>query len=125
MKIIPWSYQTEVQELEDLDIGIMPLYDDEWARGKCGLKLLQYMSMAIPSVSAHVGANADIVEEGKDGFLAQTLDEWTEKLCCLIEDAALRKRMGGEARAKVLEKYSLQKMAPLLARILKGVEDGQ
>ena len=120
IKTVPWSYETEVQELEELDIGIMPLPDSEWARGKCGLKLLQYMAMGIPSVSSRVGANSEIVEEGRDGFLAQDPDEWAGKLSRLVEDAQLRKKMGSEARAKVLEKYSLGKMAPRLAGVLKG-----
>lgn len=122
---VRWSYQTEVEELEELDIGLMPLPDDEWVRGKCGLKLLQYMSMAIPSVASRLGANSEIVEEGRDGFLASGLEEWTEKLSSLIEDAPLRKKMGEEARAKVLEKYSLQRMAPRLARVLKDEEGPQ
>ena len=120
---IPWSYETEVQEMEKLDIGIMPLLDDEMARGKCGLKLLQYMAMGLPSVSSRIGANCDIVEEGKDGFLATTSDEWLEKLSLLIEDSQKRKSMGEAARKKVLEKYSLEKTTPLLADVLKKAKE--
>jgi len=117
--LVPWSYDTEVAEMEDFDIGIMPLPNDEWARGKCGLKLLQYMSMGIPSVASNVGMNSEIIDEGIDGFLASTPAEWTEKLSRLIEDAGLRARMGEAARVKVVENYSLEKMAPRFAEVLE------
>ncbi len=119
--LVPWSYQSEVQEMGEFDIGIMPLKEDRWALGKCGLKLLQYMAMAIPSVSTRYGVNPEIVEEGKDGFLAREPEEWIEKLSRLIEDEALRERMGAEARRKAVEKYSLEKTAPLLAAVLEKV----
>jgi len=116
----PWSYETEVDEMGRFDIGLMPLPEDEWSRGKCGLKLLQYMAMGLPSVSTRIGANSEIVEEGEDGFLAGKTEEWVEKLSRLIEDAALRKQMGEAARRKAVEKYSVERLAPKLAQILTG-----
>ena len=124
MNLVPWSYETEVEEMAEFDIGIMPLKEEEWARGKCGLKLLQYMAMGIPSVSTRFGVNSEIVEEGKDGFLAQSSEEWVEKLSRLIEDAALRQKMGEAARKKAVEKYSLEKTALLLADVLRKVSNG-
>jgi glycosyltransferase involved in cell wall biosynthesis len=118
---VPWSYESEVKEMEEFDIGIMPLTDDEWARGKCGLKLLQYMAMGIPSVASRVGTNCEILEDGVAGFLAMEPREWIDKLSRLIEDALLRKKMGEAARKKVVEKYSLEKMAVSLAKLLKEV----
>ena len=124
MDLAPWSYETEVEEMAGFDIGIMPLKEEEWARGKCGLKLLQYMAMEIPSVSTRFGVNSEIVEEGKDGFLAQNPGEWVEKLSRLIEDAALRQEMGEAARKKAVEKYSLENTVPLLADVLRKVSNG-
>jgi len=119
--VVPWSYETEVRDMGEFDIGIMPLVDDEWARGKCSLKLLQYMAMGLPSVSSRVGTNVEIIQDGQEGFLASDPEEWVEKLSRLIEDPSLRQRMGESAQREVVEKYSLEKMAPRLAGVLKGV----
>lgn len=119
LDFVPWSQEGEVSALEDFDIGIMPLPDNEWSRGKCGLKLLQYMAMGIPSVASRVGANCDIITEGRDGLLAATEEEWTEKLARLIEDESLRRSLGEAARRKVEENFSLEKMAPKLIEVLR------
>lgn len=118
--IVQWSYETEVQEMEEIDIGVAPLPDMEWSKGKCSLKLLQYMAMGLPSVSSRVGMNCEVVEEGVDGFLATDPDEWIQKLSRLIEDPLLRERMGRKAREKVVRYYSLDHTAPLLAEVLKN-----
>lgn len=110
-----WRYETEVTDLQDCAIGIMPLPDNEWARAKCGLKLLQYMAVGIPAVASPVGVNRDIVHDGVNGFLASTDDEWHEKLTALCRDAELRSRMGGAARRTVVEDYSLAAWTPRLA----------
>ena len=102
-----WNADTEAEDLEDIDIGIMPLPDDEWSRGKCGFKGLQYMGMGKAVVLGAVGANLDIVQDGVNGFLASTEEEWTEKLGRLINDADLRRRMGSAARDTVVERYSV------------------
>jgi glycosyltransferase involved in cell wall biosynthesis len=114
-----WTYESEVSEIQEFDIGVMPLPDDEWTRGKCGLKLLQYMALGIPGVASRVGANLEIVEDGMDGFLAQEPAEWIEKLSRLIESRELRQKMGEAARQKAVANYSLEKMAPQLAEVLK------
>ncbi len=121
VQLVPWSYESEVGEMGEFDIGLMPLKEDKWARGKCGLKLLQYMAMGIPSVSSRYGINPEIVEEGEDGFLAREPEEWIEKLSALISDRPLRERMGEAARKKVVEKYSLETMAPRLAAVVREV----
>lgn len=117
---VEWSYQNEVREMEDFDIGVMPLPDNDWARGKCSLKLLQYMAMGLPSVSSRVGNNTEIIEEGREGFLAHEPEEWIQKLARLIEDPSYGESMGEAARKKAVRNYSLEKMAPLLAQVLHG-----
>ncbi len=105
---LPWRKDGELDDLRAMDIGIMPLPDDDWARGKCGLKALQYMALGIPPVISPVGVNGEIVQDGINGFLATATDEWVAKLSRLIEDADLRRRMGAEARRTVEEKYSVR-----------------
>ncbi len=118
-EIVDWSYEREVQEMQEFDVGVMPLPSTEWVKGKCGLKLLQYMALGLPTVSSRLGTNCDIIEEGVDGFLASDAKEWVERLSQLIENAELRKTMGAAARRKALAKYSLEKTAPLLAKVLR------
>ncbi|MFH2094778.1 MAG: glycosyltransferase family 4 protein, partial [Bacteroidota bacterium] len=103
-----WKLETEIESLREFDIGIMPLPDDQWSKGKCGLKGLQYMALEIPVVLSGVGINAEIICDGKNGFLANTGDEWIEKLSLLIESAGLRKTLGREGRKTVIEKYSVE-----------------
>ncbi len=104
---LPWRKATELSDLSSMDIGIMPLPDDEWARGKCGLKGLQYMGLGIPTVMSPVGVNSEIITDGKDGFLAGDTDEWVQKVGRLVEDADLRRSMGTAARRTVEERYSV------------------
>ncbi len=104
---IEWSRADEVLELSTIDIGIMPLPDDPWARGKCGLKGLQYMALEIPTIMSPVGVNSDIITDGENGFLASTKEEWIEKLSKLIDSAQLRVKMGNEARKTVVSGYSV------------------
>jgi len=101
-----WSGETEIQELQSIDIGIMPLPDDEWAKGKCGLKGLQYMALGIPTIMSPVGVNTEIISQGVNGFLASMEEEWLEKLQLLIENPDLRKKFKTEGRKTVEEKYS-------------------
>jgi glycosyltransferase involved in cell wall biosynthesis len=102
-----WNAQEEARQLDAIDIGIMPLPDDEWSRGKCGFKGLQYMGMGKAVVLSRVGVNTSIVQDGVNGFLASTEAEWMEKLSRLIADADLRRRLGAEARRTVQERYSV------------------
>jgi glycosyltransferase involved in cell wall biosynthesis len=107
IKGIGWNKQDEIKELSSFDIGIMPLPDDEWAKGKCGLKGLQYMALEIPTIMSPVGVNSEIIDNGKNGFLASTVAEWEEKISELIEDKTLRMNMGKAARQTVIDQYSV------------------
>ena len=107
VKGIAWSAQTEVENINSFSIGIMPLPDDEWAKGKCGLKGLSYMACEIPTIMSPVGVNMEIIKHGENGFLASTTDEWVTYLSRLIENPELRSKMGKAARQTVIEKYSV------------------
>ena len=107
MKFVKWSINSEIIDLLQFDIGIMPLPDDEWAKGKCGFKALQYMALEIPAVVSPVGVNPMIVEHGINGFLCATAEEWYEALANLIRNPDLRKRMGSAGRKKVIDNYSV------------------
>jgi glycosyltransferase involved in cell wall biosynthesis len=119
VKCQPWQAETEVRDLQGLDVGLMPLPDDPWTRGKCGLKALQYMALGIPAVVSPVGVNAEIVSNGVDGFHASTPGEWVSHLSRLIGDPALRARVGVEARRTVETRYSARVHAPRLAAVLR------
>ena len=103
-----WQAKNEVQDLQEFDIGIMPLPDEEWTRGKCGLKGLQYMALAIPTIMSPVGVNTEIINDSKNGFLADTPDEWVNKLSQLIESAELRRKLGNAGRETVVKHYSVE-----------------
>lgn len=108
VKTIPWTSEHEVEQLSEFDIGLMPLPNDEWTKGKCGLKGLSYMSMGIATVMSGVGVNNQIIKDGVNGFLANSIEEWVEKLSTLIEDPALRVQFGEEGRKTVLVDYSYE-----------------
>jgi glycosyltransferase involved in cell wall biosynthesis len=115
----PWSEDSEIARIAAFDIGIMPLHDTPWERGKCAYKLLQVMAAGKPVIASPVGANAQVVRHGVNGFLADTSDEWAEALRTLAADPGLRRRMGAEARRTVEDHYSTALVAPRLAAILK------
>lgn len=104
---IGWSKRDEIKELSEIDIGIMPLPDNDWARGKCGLKGLQYMALEIPTIMSPVGVNTEIIQDGVNGFLAAGTDEWLEKLSTLIENEKKRFEMGLAGRKTVEKNYSV------------------
>lgn len=103
---IQWTPEKEVPVISGFDIGIMPLPDNEWAKGKCGMKGLQYMALGIPTILADVGTNKEIIQDGLNGFLAQSEEEWFDKLSLLITDIALRKKLGEAGKQTVIERYS-------------------
>lgn len=117
----PWSEETEVADLESCDVGIMPLYDGLWERGKCALKLIQYMACALPVVVSPVGMNRELVQDGVNGFLASGNEAWTRALTTLRDDKGLRKRMGLEGRRKVESEYSLKSAAPKMVELIRQV----
>ncbi len=108
LKGIKWNLKSEIEDLSEIDIGIMPLPNDEWAKGKCGFKGLQYMAMEIPAVMSPVGVNTEIISDGVNGFLANDEDEWVAKLSMLIDSETLRKTIGIEGRKTVIERYSVE-----------------
>ena len=105
---VRWKSDTEAEDLSELDIGMMPLPDNDWTRGKCGMKGLQYMALEIPTVMSPVGVNKDIIQDGVNGFLASSSEQWVEKLSLLIESAELRKKLGMAGRATVEKEYSVE-----------------
>ena len=116
-----WSLDEEIEDLRSFDIGIMPVSDNKWAQGKCGLKAILYMSMGIPCVCSDVGVSKEIIQNGVNGFLVKSKQEWIEKLSFLINHPQARKEMGRSGRLIAQERYSLQVNAPVILGIIKGV----
>jgi glycosyltransferase involved in cell wall biosynthesis len=121
IEAVPWRPDTEVAELRTFDIGVMPLPDDEWSRGKCGLKALQYMGLGVPTVCSPVGVNTEIIRDDENGLIASTEDEWVEKLTRLLRSAELRGRLGRAGRATVEARYSAEVQAPRVFQIIESV----
>lgn len=121
---IPWSRETESEDLATFDIGIMPIPDDRWSRGKCAFKALLYMSMELPCVISAVGANREVVVHGENGFLASTPEEWTTLLLQLVDDPGLRTRLGTAARRTVEDRYSMIRCAGRFAEVVRGAVTG-
>jgi len=117
-----WSLKSELGDLQSFDIGLYPILEDQWSLGKSGFKAIQYMAVGIPAVCSPVGATCDIVHDGVHGFLPSNADEWTERLLHLIEDAALRERLGQAGRARVEEWYCLQRQAPRLQAVIEAAD---
>ena len=113
-----WSEEDEVADLQSFDIGLGPLTDDVWTRGKCGLKLVQYLAVGVPVVCSPVGANKEIVADGKVGLWARDDKEWIERLSLLITNPDFRQKMGELGRERIEQKYSLQAIAPKLVDML-------
>ena len=107
-----WKEGEEVQDLQSFDIGIMPLPDDPWTRGKCGFKLLQYQAVALPVVCSAVGVNREMVTDGINGYFGNTPQEWRERLSTLISSRELRVQMGKAGRERVIKEYSLEAVWP-------------
>jgi glycosyltransferase involved in cell wall biosynthesis len=106
LKFLLWNKESEAVDLQRIDIGIMPLPDDDWAKGKCGFKALQYMAMETPCVVSPVGVNTVIVDHGVNGYWASSDSDWLEYLSKLIKDPLTRKMMGAAGKKKVAEHYS-------------------
>jgi glycosyltransferase involved in cell wall biosynthesis len=119
VKNVPWSLAEEVSLFNTCDIGVYPLTDDEWSKGKCGFKAIQFMACGVPVVASAVGVNREIIDDGVNGFLASTPAEWEVKLRRLLTDAALRARFAAAGRRTVEERYSLRVCAPRLAAALE------
>jgi glycosyltransferase involved in cell wall biosynthesis len=121
----PWSLEEEVADLRGFDIGLMPVPDDPWTRGKGGYKLLQYMAVGLPVVTSPVGVNQEIVQDGESGFWARTPEEWEGCLARLLGDPELRRRMGQRGRAAVVSRYSLDLACGRLLELLEETSRGR
>lgn len=119
---VDWRLDTEVKQLQSFDIGIMPLRDDQWCRGKGGYKLLQYMAVGIPCVASPVGINEELVKEGVSGFLVNSYKDWIEKIELLINSRDLRIKMG-QAGRNIVEQYSYEAAVPRLISIFKDLAE--
>ena len=115
----PWTEDSEIARIAAFDVGIMPLHDTPWERGKCAYKLIQVMAAGKPVIASPVGANREVVQHGVNGFLADTPEQWSDALRRLAADPDLRRRMGEEARATVAQSYSSAVVVPRLAAILR------
>lgn len=120
---IRWSEEHEVAAIQKLDIGIMPLTNTPWEKGKCGYKLIQYMACGLPVVGSSIGVNCQLITNERNGFLAADAGEWEQCLESLIVDEALRSRLGKEGRKMVHQQYTLQKLFSLYLDALKVDEE--
>ena len=119
IEVVTWSENTEVESTGVCDVGVMPLEDSSWERGKCGYKLIQYMACGLPVVASGVGVNSEIVQHGVNGYLANTPDEWVDALEKLLIDQQLRVQMGRAGRHMVEQVYCIQQTGPKMARFLR------
>jgi glycosyltransferase involved in cell wall biosynthesis len=117
---VPWSVGSESEALKRIDVGLMPMPDNAWTRGKSAYKALQYMSAGIPVVGDDVGVASSVIEPGRAGFVVRTEDEWIEALLALAHDTHLRNRLGENGRRRVEEDYSVERWCPVVAEILRG-----
>jgi glycosyltransferase involved in cell wall biosynthesis len=119
---LAWTEDTEVASIQSFDIGIMPLPDAPWERGKCGYKLIQYMACGLPVIASPVGVNAQIVKQGINGFLAATDQEWLDALTVLLQDGDLRQKLGRAGRNSVESEYCLQVIGPRLVSLFRTLD---
>ena len=119
---LPWHEESEIQNIQRFDVGIMPLLDEPFERGKCGYKLIQYMACSLPVIASPVGVNGQIVEHGVTGFLVKSQDEWLQALAFLRDNPGRRREMGQAGRKKMEAEYSLQSTAPKLAALLRSAQ---
>jgi glycosyltransferase involved in cell wall biosynthesis len=120
---IEWSLDNELELLSSFDIGVMPLFDNNWERGKCGFKLIQYMSVGLPVIGSPVGANKDIILHGENGFLASTDAEWLQYLTMLLSDVDLRIECGNRSLTIIRSRYSIETIGRQLVEVIRGSED--
>jgi glycosyltransferase involved in cell wall biosynthesis len=113
-----WSAETEVADLRDFDLGIMPLPDTEWAQGKCAMKILQYMGVGVPSMGSALGGNLEVIRDGENGLLATSSNDWMEKIKRVAQDPELARRLGAAGRETVIARYSSSVCADRFAEVV-------
>jgi len=114
---IEWSEEREIEDLLKMDIGIMPLTQDKWSLGKCGFKIIQYLSLGIPAIASPVGVNNVIIEDGKNSFLCSSKEDWRNSLSTLIHNHELRKKMGEEGKKKIIAEYNTSVIVPTFIQL--------
>ncbi len=119
--VVPWDESTETSFIKQMDIGIMPLVDEPWEKGKCGYKLIQYMACGIPVIASPVGINIDIVNNSESGYLAKNNEQWFISMDKLLGSSVQREKFGSSGRAAIDSTYSLQVQGPILARIFNSI----
>ncbi|SIT93812.1 glycosyltransferase family 4 protein [Pontibacter indicus] len=124
-EVLEWSEATEAELIRHFDIGIMPLNDDAWEKGKCGYKLIQYMGCGLPVVGSPVGVNEEIIQDGVNGYKAANLVSWQKSLETLLADKELREKMGKQGRALVEERYSYKVAKTIWLQCLLGVQNSK
>jgi glycosyltransferase involved in cell wall biosynthesis len=121
LDLVEWAEEREVADVQAMDIGVMPLPDEPWARGKSGFKLIQYMACGLPVIASPVGVNSTIVAPGVNGILANSAEEWQSALTMLIEGPQLRRTMGEAGRERAVAEFSLASQAPRLVALFQEV----
>ena len=116
---VKWSSEREVAILQSLDIGLMPLFDDDWCKGKCSFKIIQYSSVGVPSIGSAVGFNNDVILDEKTGYLVKNFD-WYSPIRTLLEDSGLRKKMGNNARSRMIKNYDIRSAGKQYKKILEN-----
>jgi glycosyltransferase involved in cell wall biosynthesis len=114
---LPFSLASEIEDLRTIEIGIMPMPDNEWTRGKCAFKAIQYMALGVPTVTSPVGMATELIQHNVNGFCAQTPEEWFKGLELLVTDTQLRRRFAQEGRKTVEARYSLQVWGPRIVEL--------
>lgn len=120
VEAMQWRSTTEIEDLSRIGIGLMPLPDDNWSKGKCGLKALQYMALEIPTICSPVGVNSTIIKDGENGFLAESREDWIEKIKLLIHLPELRQKLGRAGRETVECEYSAKVVAPQVLEVFRS-----
>jgi glycosyltransferase involved in cell wall biosynthesis len=120
---IPWESETEVEVISSFDIGIMPMPDNKWARGKCAMKALLYMAMGIPTICSAIGTNCEVITHGQNGFLATTTEDWVGRINELVGSCELREKLGAAGRKTVEDSYSMDQCARSFAAVVRQAVD--
>jgi len=123
LEVIQWEKETEVEDLQGIDIGVYPLNDDDWVLGKSGLKAIQYMAFGLPTVATNVGTTPTIIQHLQNGWLVKTEDEWIYALESLISNPSLRQKLGTAARETIIRNYSIQATQSKYLKILNEVDE--